>query len=120
MKIYNIESTYPLHTQITQVVPLNPCKEENKQTIIYHYMSHNTNMNQSKIYEIEDKIEIRVLKYLGLFTFRNNYTLSTHQKSTSSLQLEEVKREFEQSQRSGEHKLTVPVERKEQEGRRRR
>jgi hypothetical protein len=56
-------------------------------------------MNQSKIYKIGEKLKIRVLKLLGLFTFKNNWRLSTHQKLNSLLRLGELNCASEQSQR---------------------
>jgi hypothetical protein len=56
-------------------------------------------MNQSKIYKIGVKLKIRVLKLLGLFTFKNNCRLSTHQKFNSLLRLGELNWASEKSQR---------------------
>jgi hypothetical protein len=56
-------------------------------------------MNQSKIYKIGEKLKIRVLKLLGLFTFKNNWRLSTNQKLNSLLRLGELNCASEQSQR---------------------
>jgi hypothetical protein len=101
MKTYNVESIYPLHIQISHVVPHNPCKQE-KQKMINHY--HTTHKHESiKTLKLGVKLRIRVLKLLGHFTFRNNYRSSTHQKFTSSLRLGKVKRESEQYQENNDY-----------------